>query len=288
MVSGLWASGLASLGVHMLAVCAVPQARQGGLSLPAFRVRIEALPIEGISADLSGLTYNAQSDTLFGVVNRPQAVVEISTEGRLLRRIALEGARDIEGITHVEGSRFVVVDEATHRISWFTIEPGTTRIDLGAAPFFTLDLGGFANMGVEGVSWDQKAGTLLLSQEMLPARVLAIDGLEETARGDGLQLAIRKCALDLPLGPSFADFSALSAHDATGNLLLLSHMTGAVAEFSPAGEPVGLMLLWAGRHGLKKSVPQAEGIAVGKDGDLYIVSEPNLFYRFSPQAARAW
>ena len=35
-----------------------------------------------------------------------------------------------------------------------------------------------------------------------------------------------------------------------------------------------------GRHGLKKRVPQAEGIAMDDEGALYLVSEPNLFYVF--------
>ena len=34
--------------------------------------------------------------------------------------------------------------------------------------------------------------------------------------------------------------------------------------------------------GLKANVPQAEGIAVGSRGEIFLVSEPNLFYRFDP------
>ncbi|MGE4404443.1 SdiA-regulated domain-containing protein [Pseudomonas sp.] len=38
--------------------------------------------------------------------------------------------------------------------------------------------------------------------------------------------------------------------------------------------------LSADRHGLERDVPQAEGIALGPDGALYLASEPNLSYLF--------
>ena len=41
------------------------------------------------------------------------------------RRIPLTGASDVEGITHVEGDRFILVDEGRHRLSWVTITPQT-------------------------------------------------------------------------------------------------------------------------------------------------------------------
>ncbi|MFP5340066.1 MAG: SdiA-regulated domain-containing protein, partial [Gammaproteobacteria bacterium] len=37
-------------------------------------------------------------------------------------------------------------------------------------------------------------------------------------------------------------------------------------------------------HGLERDVPQAEGMAMGPDGTLYLVSEPNLFYVFRKPA----
>lgn len=40
------------------------------------------------------------------------------------------------------------------------------------------------------------------------------------------------------------------------------------------------MSLWGGFQDLTKSIPQAEGITVDKDDNIYIISEPNLFYVF--------
>jgi len=41
-----------------------------------------------------------------------------------------------------------------------------------------------------------------------------------------------------------------------------------------------MMPLWRGFHGLQRKVPQPEGLAVGPNGAIYVLSEPNLFYRF--------
>ena len=76
------------------------------------------------------------------------------------------------------------------------------------------------------------------------------------------------------------DLSSLTLHEASGHLLLLSDRSKLVVEYDADGNPISMLPLWRGFRGLKASVPQAEGVALDSDGRLYIVSEPNLFYRF--------
>lgn len=82
------------------------------------------------------------------------------------------------------------------------------------------------------------------------------------------------------------DLASVTTHAPTGNLLLLSEESAMVVEYDPRGMPVSLLPLWRGLHGLARKIPQPEGLALAPDGSLFIVSEPNLFYRFEkPRAA---
>ena len=77
------------------------------------------------------------------------------------------------------------------------------------------------------------------------------------------------------------DLSSLQFDEGTGHLLALSDESRLVVELDTDGEPVSTLSLLRGMHGLKRSVPQAEGVAMDDRGVLYLVSEPNLFYVFS-------
>ena len=284
LFAGLWLFGVVGLAAHRLAMRGNATGERGSsLMLQDYRVVIEGRPVAGLAENLSGLTFNPASDTLFSAINRPPELAELSRDGRLLRRIPLTGASDVEGITHVEGDRFILVDESRHRLSWVTITPQTTSIDLAAAPFLTLDLGAFKNMGFEGISWDQRRKELVIVQEMWPVRVLVIGGLDRAVLGQGLGVTVREWQPDSWAGHFVADLSSVTVHDPTGNMVLLSDISSVLAEYSPEGAPLSLMTLWSRWHGLTHSVPQAEGVAIGPDGAVFIVSEPNLFYRFDPQ-----
>ena len=97
------------------------------LRLHVYRVMLDAYPVEGVTRNLSGLTYNARTGTLFSVVNDPAQILEMTTEGQLLRTIPVTGIHDLEGIAHVDGSRFVLIDERDQQICWIRIDARTQR-----------------------------------------------------------------------------------------------------------------------------------------------------------------
>jgi uncharacterized protein YjiK len=76
------------------------------------------------------------------------------------------------------------------------------------------------------------------------------------------------------------DLSSVTFHSDTGHLLLLSDESRLIKEYDEDGKALRALALWKGFHGLKAHVPQADGIAVGPDKSIYIMSEPNLFYVF--------
>ena len=63
-----------------------------------------------------------------------------------------------------------------------------------------------------------------------------------------------------------------------GGVLILSDESALVAESSAHGELLSFLELDAGFNGLESRVPQAEGIGMDEEQNLYIVSEPNILY----------
>lgn len=256
--------------------------------LPYYRVSIEGQAIQGVD-DASGLTFNEDSGTLFSITNStPQRILELDTEGRLLRQIELSGAPDPEGITHVRGNIFAISDEREHSVFRVEIEADTRHIDLSQAPRIELPPSTRKNLSYEGISWDANSHRLFVSQEKAPMRIFAITGFDDSFTRTEDELWITEWRPANLGGLFINDLSSLSFHEASGRMLLLSDESALIVEYSADGHPVSLLPMWRGLHGLSRRVPQAEGLAVGRDGTLYVISEPNLFYRFERSQPAPW
>ncbi|MFG8753201.1 SdiA-regulated domain-containing protein, partial [Pseudomonas aeruginosa] len=77
------------------------------------------------------------------------------------------------------------------------------------------------------------------------------------------------------------DLSSVVFDQQSGHLILLSDESKLLIEMTDEGKVVSFRSLARGFAGLLKGIPQAEGVTIDDEGYLYVVSEPNLFYRFT-------
>jgi len=256
------------------------QWRDNSLWLPSYRVAVDARPIAGIDNNASGLSYNEDAGTLFSVINKPPQIAELTLDGELLRLIPVAGVDDLEGIAHVKDDLFILTDERSHQLYLVNVPAAATSVDVVGAPQLGLGIELHGNLGFEGVSWDAVGQRLFIAKEKSPMRVFDVYGLTEWLDGSAFNLQIREWRPKQASAMVMRDLSSVNLHEQTGHLLLLSDESKLVVEYAADGTLVSMLPLWRGWHGLKASVPQAEGLTVGPDGAVYILSEPNLFYRF--------
>jgi len=277
----IWYFKVLALGYYWLS-SSINAAQWEGSSLwlPGYRVAVEGQPIQGLSRNTSGLTFNSETGTLFTVINRPPQIAELTTDGRLLRTIELEGAKDPEGITYVRGDTYVISDEDSHSMYWVKIQPETTHVSIAGQSSLGINIDSVHNSSFEGVSWDSEQDRLFVVKEKLPLRVLVIRGLDVFNESTGFNIDISEWKSSSAASLFMSDLSSLTLHEPTGHLLLLSDESALVVEYAPDGQPIGMLPLWRGFNGLQRKVPQPEGLAVGPDNAIYVLSEPNLFYRF--------
>lgn len=257
-----------------------PEGGGAGLGLSEFAVTIDARPIAGIDSDVSGLTYDPDRGTLFAITNKRPEIIELSLRGDVLRRIPLSGLEDPEAIEYVGPGRYVVTDERRQALVELSIDETTTRLDAQGMRQLVIGIGRNGNKGFEGLAYDRVGDRLFVAKEKSPLRIYEVVGFvaPENVANRSLQI------LDNPerdAALAVRDISSLH-HDAqSGHLLVLSDDSRAVIEIDGDGRLLGRMSLTAGEHALSLDVPQAEGMSMDDRGNLYVVSEPNLFYAFS-------
>lgn len=70
------------------------QPAEQSIGLDRYQVVLEARPIEGLDDDISALTYDPDRKSLFTVTNARSELIELSLDGRILRRVPLTGFGD--------------------------------------------------------------------------------------------------------------------------------------------------------------------------------------------------
>ncbi|OAG96848.1 hypothetical protein AKO42_16845 [Salmonella enterica subsp. enterica serovar Nottingham] len=230
--------------------------------------------IPGIQGGLSGLTWNPDSGTLFAVTDHPSSVVELDTDGNVLRVIPSDGDHDFEAIEYLGRNRYVLSRERERILTTHHIDRNTSVLP-PASYTLTLDVDRKSdNAGFEGLARGRGENALIVAQEKKPLRFLETDHSHDSLSvSDSLTHR-----LSLPW--FLKDISGLHYDRINRRLYVLSHESALVLVSDPEGGR-RVMPLRRGHSGLERDIPQAEGIASDGRNSLWIVSEPDRFYRFS-------
>ncbi|ECP5648680.1 hypothetical protein FT994_21670 [Salmonella enterica] len=244
--------------------------KPSALALSSYKAVIQQKPVAGVESNLSGLTYSAEDRMLFAVINNPPELVWLTTEGQLVGRMPLQGIHDPESIAWSGGNQFQIGSEKDGAVykTQVDIQRGTMQI------ISMVKLEGYdkaKNKGLEGTAWDAKNERLYAAKERKP---IMIKEVEMSKNG------ITR-ALPSAITASVSDVSGLEYHAPTNSLLVLSDESKMILEVSSEWRVRDRLFLTAEWSGLRDDIPQPEGIAMDNENNLYIVSEPNLFYKSS-------
>lgn len=244
--------------------------KPSALALSSYKAVIQQKSVAGVKSNLSGLTYSAEDRMLFAVINNPPELVWLTTEGQLVGRMPLQGIHDPESIAWSGGNQFQIGSEKDGAVykTQVDIQRGTMQI------ISMVKLEGYdkaKNKGLEGTAWDAKNERLYVAKERKP---IMIKEVEMSKNG------ITR-ALPSAITASVSDVSGLEYHAPTDSLLVLSDESKMILEVSSEWRVRDRLFLTAEWSGLRDDIPQPEGIAMDNENNLYIVSEPNLFYKFS-------
>ncbi|WP_433588836.1 SdiA-regulated domain-containing protein [Pseudomonas koreensis] len=250
--------------------------QKASIWLPDYRAVIDGKLLPGMEKDeASDLSYNPQTKTLFSVMGKNPFLVELTLQGDVLRKMPLVGWINPEGVTVMENGLMAIVDEREHLLTIVKVDANTRELNIADFPKYDLGPSKNQNKAFEAITWDPRNQQLLLGEERPPALFTWKSDGSQLLKGDKQKLASNE--LDI------RNLSALAIDPRTGHTLVLSADSHLLLELDEKGDQVSFMTLLGGFNGLKNTIPRAEGVTMDDAGTLYMVSEPNLFYRFENQ-----
>lgn len=276
----VWQDALVELAEFRRGEVSAGQA-SGVFRLADYRAAVQALNIPGIGSDLSGITHDPEHDRLLAITNAgPVQLLMLDRQGRLLGRYPLIGFEDPEDLAWLGDGLLLIIEERVQRLNIVRLPAEFRPITRDDDRQLTLGVAlSSDNKGFEGVAYDAQRDLLYVVKERDPQQLYRIGGLRRTLAGD-LQLVIHDLTSWVSAAGISRDLSAITVDAQSGHLLLLSDESQLLFELGADGRLLDRRSLRAG-NGLHEDIPQPEGVVLGARGELFVVSEPNLFYRFA-------
>lgn len=237
---------------------------------------IKSREIEWITAgDLSGVTLNFNTGTLFFIENRHNTIWESDTNMNLIRTINGKDFGDSEDIVYLGNQEFGIINEEGY-LFLGNIPLGENDISINSKNFNKIKyMDHIGNKGPEGLAFDKRENIFFSVKEKNPM-VFYYFQLTD--------LKTNKKTID-PIVPFdinkwddnvFTDLSGALYDDRSGRVLVLSDESKKIIDINyKTGEILGSLNV--------DEMYQPEGLSFyNKNHDLLIVSEPNFFskYRF--------
>jgi uncharacterized protein YjiK len=261
----------------VLTACAQPKV--AARHLDKYRLSGEPVALAAIEDDLSGVAVDPKSGNLLVIENGGCRIFEITPDGKVARTVTLAGFEDTEDLATLPDGRLAVVEERRRMLVVFPLAPEQTIVDYKTVRSWLVDPQPAGNLGLEGVAHDPATDRFFIVKEKGPRRLYELrlpngrDGEPEASTPWDIEAA----------GAGLDDLSAIFFDTLTGRLLILSDESKCLVEFALDGTEISRLSLKRGSAGLVETILQPEGAAMGPDGTLYIVSEPNMLYVFRPE-----
>ncbi|MBY0399059.1 SdiA-regulated domain-containing protein [Myxococcota bacterium] len=251
--------------------------------------RTPAPPGNLLAQEVSAVTYNADTDTLFVLGDGGTSITQVTKTGQLIDTMTLASGSspqgtyfyDPEGLTYVGNGRFVMTEERYRQANLFTYAPGTT---LGASGVQTVKLGTtVGNVGIEGMSFDPATGGYIAVKEISPQGIFqttidfaagtASNGSPTTVNSINLFDPALLGLLDLADVYALSNLSILNGDPDYQNILVLSHESGKIVETDRLGNVLSTLTIQNDPGDISVVNQQHEGLTMDASGLLYVVSE---------------
>jgi uncharacterized protein YjiK len=258
----------------------VAESVPGGLLSQHYQAQIDAKVVPGVGDNLSGISYDGDRDQLWAVQNNPPVLLAMDKDGEVRARYPLEGFSDVEDLSYLGNDQLLLVEERKRALVVVPVPVSAGPLLRTDYKALSLELGPMGNQGFEGVSYDRSADRLFVVKEHSPIKIYEVRGFGHSLKG-AFDLDVIDHADWVREAVLASDLSAAHYDERSGHLLLLSEESKRIMELDgQSGTLLASLELKGGTLGLKGSVAHAEGMTFDPLGQLFIVSEPNVFYRF--------
>jgi uncharacterized protein YjiK len=244
-----------------------------------------------LAQEVSAVTYNKDTDTLFVVGDGGTSIVQVSKTGQLIDSMTLgpdatkpQGTYfyDPEALTYVGSGKFVMVEERYRQANLVTYAPNTTLAS--APPNTVVKLGTtIGNTGIEGITYDPFSGGFVAVKEISPQGIFqttidfaagtASNGSPSTVNSTNLFDPALLGLADFADVYSFSNIASLIGQPDESHLLVLSQESGKVVETDRLGTIYSTLTITGDPGDIPIPDMQHEGLTMDSSGHLYITSE---------------